>query len=125
PTAERACEAPTESVVNTGTLLAVAKARVLGFAAPIAVGFELTHLCNLACSYCDRHTALPREMTDAQIFEALEGLRRIGMREISRDAGEPLALRSVGDIVDFLIAHDIVTRMNTNGILVRRKQNIV
>jgi MoaA/NifB/PqqE/SkfB family radical SAM enzyme len=111
--------------VKTRTLLAVAKARVLGLAAPVAVGFELTHLCNLACSYCDRHTPLPSEMTDAQIFEALEGLRRIGMREMSLDGGEPLAHRSVGDIVDFLTSHGIVTRMNTNGILVRRKQNVV
>jgi len=106
-------------------LLAVAKARVLGLASPIAVGFELTHLCNLACSYCDRHTPLPKEMTLAQILIALEGLRRVGMREISLDGGEPLAHKHVAAIVDWLVERDIVVRMNTNGILVRRKAYVV
>jgi MoaA/NifB/PqqE/SkfB family radical SAM enzyme len=111
--------------MRASTLLAVAKARVLGTAVPIAVGFELTHLCNLACSYCDRHTPLPREMTDSQIFEALEGLRRIGMREISLDGGEPLAHRRVREVVAWLVSHDIVTRINTNGILVRRRRDVI
>lgn len=111
--------------MKVGSLLAVAGARVLGRAAPVAVGFELTHLCNLSCSYCDRHTPLPSEMTESQIFEALAGLVRIGMREISLDGGEPLAHRRVREIVDWLAARGIVTRMNTNGILVRRKLDVV
>ena len=93
--------------------------------APIAVGFELTHRCNLACSYCDRHTPLPNEMSLEQILSALGGLAAIGMREVSLDGGEPLTHRHVGEIVDWLRERDIVVRMNTNGILVRRRAAVV
>jgi MoaA/NifB/PqqE/SkfB family radical SAM enzyme len=114
-----------EGCLKAATFFSFAKARVFGLPAPIAVGFELTHLCNLACLYCDRHTPLPSEMTYEQILSALEGLCRIGMQEISLDGGEPLTHRRVGDIVDWLVERDIVVRMNTNGILVRRKSRIV
>jgi len=114
-----------EVCLKPATFFSFAKARVFGLPAPIAVGFELTHLCNLECLYCDRHTPLPSEMTFEQILSALEGLCRIGMREISLDGGEPLTHRRVGDIVDWLVERDIVVRMNTNGILVRKKSKVV
>jgi MoaA/NifB/PqqE/SkfB family radical SAM enzyme len=107
------------------TLLSIARARVFSAPAPIAVGFELTHLCNLSCSYCDRHRRLPNEMTLDQIVTALEGLHSIGMREISLDGGEALAHPDIERVVDWLEAHDIVMRLNTNGVLVRRKAGVV
>lgn len=111
--------------MKLATLLSVAEVRAFQSPKPIAVGFELTHLCNLACDYCDRHTRLPREMTFDQIILALDGLWRLGMREISLDGGEPLAHPRVADIVAWLVQHGIVARMNTNGILVRRKGDVV
>ncbi len=111
--------------MNPSTLLSVAGARVFRKPKPVAVGFELTHLCNLACEYCDRHTRMPNEMTFEQVLAALDGLFRIGMREISLDGGEPLAHPRVEDVVDWLADHRIVTRMNTNGILVRRRAQVV
>ncbi|HEX3596769.1 MAG TPA: radical SAM protein [Polyangiaceae bacterium] len=112
-------------IVRISTLLAVAGARVFRKATPVAVGFELTHLCNLACAYCDRHTPLPHEMSLEQILEALDGLFALGMREISLDGGEPLTHREVGTIVDWLTERKVVVRMNTNGILVRRRASVV
>jgi MoaA/NifB/PqqE/SkfB family radical SAM enzyme len=111
--------------MKLSTLLSIAGARLLRSPTPIAVGFELTHLCNLACEYCDRHTRLPDEMTFDQIIHALDELRRMGMREVSLDGGEPLAHPRVEDVVDWLVERGIVTRMNTNGILVRRKARAV
>lgn len=111
--------------MKASTLVSIAKARVLGRAAPVAVGFELTHLCNLACAYCDRHTPLPAEMTLAQIESALRGLHAIGMRELSLDGGEPLAHRHVGTVVELLLELGVVVRMNTNGILVPRRLDVV
>ena len=105
--------------------MAVVRARVFKAPSPIAVGFELTHLCNLACAYCDRHTPLSDEMTLPQILGALEGFRALGMREISLDGGEPLAHGHVAEIVDWLLERGVVVRMNTNGILVRRKANVI
>lgn len=112
-------------MISAPTLGSIMKARVLGTPSPIAVGFELTHLCNLACAYCDRHTPLPDEMSLPQIIDALAGLRRIGMRSISLDGGEPLAHKHVADVVEWLVRHDIPVRMNTNGILVRKKSDVV
>ena len=111
--------------MRISTLFAVAGARVFKKPAPIAVGFELTHRCNLACAYCDRHTPMPREMSLEQITLALEGLVELGMREMSLDGGEPLTHRHVAAIVDWLCERRIVVRMNTNGILVRRRAAVV
>jgi MoaA/NifB/PqqE/SkfB family radical SAM enzyme len=111
--------------MKPSTLLAVAKARVFRTPVPVAVGFEITHLCNLTCDYCDRHTRLPNEMTFEQIIAAFEGLVRLGMREMSLDGGEPLAHPRVKDVVAWLTEHAIVTRMNTNGILVRKHAQVV
>lgn len=111
--------------MSLAKLNAIVAAKILGKPAPIALGFELTHLCNLACEYCDRHTPLPNEMTLDQIFVALDGMHQIGMQEISLDGGEPLAHKHVGEIVDWLVERRIVVRMNTNGILVRRRSEVV
>ena len=56
--------------MRTKAVLRVLGAR-LGFPVPLAVGFEITHLCNLSCHYCDRHTPLPNEMTarDAGVLD--------------------------------------------------------
>ncbi len=55
--------------------------------APSALTFELTHLCNLACVYCDRHTPMPQEMTREQIKISLDGLQE--SHDAARDAGVP------------------------------------
>lgn len=111
--------------MNSSTLLATARARIFSRPAPIAVGFELTHACNLACKYCDRHARLPTEMSLSEIFGALDGLRALGMREVSLDGGEALAHPHVNDIACWLSARNITMRLNTNGVLVRRRVDVV
>ena len=88
---------------------------------PLGLTYELSWLCNLACSYCDRHTPMERELTHAQIFAALSEFYAMGMRDISLDGGEPLAHRSIAEIVDWLVARQVTVAMNTNGILVRKR----
>jgi MoaA/NifB/PqqE/SkfB family radical SAM enzyme len=107
------------------SLSRVLSARFLGTYVPMSVGFEITHLCNLACDYCDRHTPLPNEMALEQIIAALQGFQRIGMREISLDGGEPLAHKRIDDVAEFLFERGVVVRCNTNGILVKKKAHIV
>jgi MoaA/NifB/PqqE/SkfB family radical SAM enzyme len=94
-------------------------------AIPLSIGFELTHRCNLACHYCDRHTKGPREMTREQILVALAELVALGMRRISLDGGEPLTHPDVDEIVDFLVRREVEVFMNTNGILVPRRMRTV
>ncbi len=92
---------------------------------PINVAFELTWLCNLECKYCDRHTPLPKELTLQQIFKALSEFRELGMRTLHLDGGDPLTHRHVDEIVDWAVERDIPISLNTNGILVPRKINLV
>ena len=89
--------------------------------APIALTFELTHLCNLVCVYCDRHTPMPQEMTREQIFTALSEFLAMGTWKVNLDGGEPLAHKHVDEIVRWLTDRGVSTRMNTNGILVPKK----
>ena len=103
--------------------LAVARAKLA--AVPWSLGFELTHRCNLACGYCDRHQPLPDEMSYEQILRALAELYVLGMRHVSLDGGEPLAHPRCAEVVRFLSSLDVRIYMNTNGVLVPRRLNVV
>ena len=105
--------------------LGIAAARVGLKAAPLALGFELTHRCNLACDYCDRHTPLPNEMTREQILRALGELIELGTRLVSLDGGEPLTHPHVHEVAAFLVQHRVTVHMNSNGILVPRRLGTV
>jgi len=111
--------------VDAGIIARGAIARLGLRAYPLGVTWELTWLCNLACSYCDRHTPTPNELTREQIFIVLEEFRTLGMRTISLDGGEPLAHPHVEEIVAWLAERAIPIAMNTNGILVPRKLETV
>ena len=106
-------------------VLRTAAARLGIRPAPIFVSYEVTHLCNLECGYCDRHTQLPREMTREQIFKALDELCALGLEQLSLDGGEPLTHRDIDDIVTRLRERGIRVLMNTNGILVPKKLDTV
>jgi MoaA/NifB/PqqE/SkfB family radical SAM enzyme len=88
---------------------------------PISLAYELSWLCNLACAYCDRHTPMANEMAPDQIFTALGEFVELGTRSVSLDGGEPLAHRSIAEIVQFLVARGVEVSIHTNGILVPRK----
>ena len=92
---------------------------------PLGLTYEVTWLCNLACSYCDRHTPMARELTREQIFTALEEFYALGMRDVSLDGGEPLAHRCIREIVDWLVARRVTVAMNTNGILVPKRLDTI
>lgn len=107
--------------MQLASIARIAGARVGLAPVPLALGFELTHRCNLACGYCDRHTPLPHEMTREQILGALADFCELGTRVVSLDGGEPLVHPDVHEIAAFLVQHGIVVHMNTNGILVPRR----
>lgn len=111
--------------MNVSTLLSIARARLLAKPVPVAVGFELTHVCNLSCQYCDRHQRLPNEMTLPQIFAALQGLIEIGMKEISLDGGEALAHPHITEVVQWLAERQVIMRLNTNGVLVPKRTEVI
>ncbi|HWO46312.1 MAG TPA: radical SAM protein [Methylomirabilota bacterium] len=92
---------------------------------PIAVTYEVTWLCNLACGYCDRHTPMRNEMNHEQIFEALEEFIGLGMSQIHLDGGDPLTHKHIDEIVEWLVKKKMVVSMNTNGILVPKKVDTI
>lgn len=92
---------------------------------PISLTYEVSWRCNLACSYCDRHTPLPNEMTSRQIFRALEEFHALGTRHVSLDGGEPLVHRHIEGIIDWLTGRGVAVEMHTNGILVPRRIDLV
>ena len=91
----------------------------------IDLTYEVTWRCNLACSYCDRHTPMPNEMTHEQIFRVLREFCELGMIRIHLDGGEPLMHRLIGQMVDWLTDHGVVVSMNTNGALVPWRRDVV
>jgi len=91
----------------------------------ISLTYEMSWRCNLACSYCDRHTPMPNEMGRTQIFDVLRECKDLGMVQTHLDGGEPLMHRHVGEIVDWLTDHGVVVSMNTNGALVPNRREVV
>ena len=92
---------------------------------PLGLTYEITWRCNLACSYCDRHTPMVNELAHDEIVIALSDFYELGMRDVSIDGGEPLSHRHIDEIVDWLVGKGVRVAMNTNGILVPRKINTV
>ncbi len=88
---------------------------------PLALTYEVSWRCNLACGYCDRHTPMREELSREQIFRALEEFLALGMRMVSLDGGEALLHRDVDEIVEWLTARGVGTSMHTNGILIPKK----
>lgn len=98
----------------------ILKARLLKMPVPINIGFEITHLCNLDCKYCDRHTRGSDELSTEEIVDILNGFYSLGTRALSLDGGEPLAHKDFPKIVEHILGLGMVLRINSNGILVPR-----
>jgi MoaA/NifB/PqqE/SkfB family radical SAM enzyme len=92
---------------------------------PLALTYEVTWRCNLACVYCDRHTPMPHEMTRDEMFKALGEFHDLGMRQTNLDGGDPLMHRHIDEIVDWLTQRGVTVSMHTNGTLVPRKIDTV
>lgn len=104
--------------VNFRSVAAAYRAKLLKTPVPLQVVFEVTHLCNLACDYCDRHTPKPNELTLAQITKLIEEFAAMGMQGMTLDGGDPLARKDISKIVDKLHELGIKISINTNAILV-------
>src|SRR5580658_10378846 len=88
---------------------------------PLALTYELSWRCNLACGYCDRHTPMRNELQRDEIFHALEQFHHLGMRVANLDGGEALLHRNIDEIVDWLVQKKITVSMHTNGLLIPNK----
>ncbi len=97
------------------------KSRITGEKIPLVVGWEITQLCNLACSYCDVWAKKSEDLTTEQVREIIDGLAELGTYSISFDGGEPLMRKDMGEIIDHVRARGMLARIHSNGALFPRR----
>jgi MoaA/NifB/PqqE/SkfB family radical SAM enzyme len=107
--------------VGPATVGAAVRAKVLKRPTPLQIVFEVTHLCNLACEYCDRHTQLPNELTLDEILGIIAEFVEMGMTGMTLDGGDPLVRGDIDRIIDELARRRVRIAINTNGILIPKK----
>jgi radical SAM protein with 4Fe4S-binding SPASM domain len=90
--------------------------------APIHVHWELTNVCNLKCLHCYqqddgiRHKALPKEA----LFAIAKRLVNAGVFQITLTGGEPFAVQSLSELVNYFNFNKIIPHITSNGTLINR-----
>src|SRR6266705_6828842 len=67
-------------------------------AVPMSALFELTFVCNHACSFCYNSPTGQKEMTTQEVFEALQKLADFNILYLTLTGGEPLVRRDFFEI---------------------------
>ena len=84
---------------------------------PVHVVWELTLACNLRCSHCGSRAGKrrPNELTTAEAIDVVDGLERLGTRELSIIGGEAYLRRDWTEIVARAADHGIYVALQTGG----------
>lgn len=104
----------------------ILEGRITNKRIPASVVLCVTNRCNLRCAYCyaeyyDRHT----EFTTKQILSLIDELYKMGTRHISLNGGEALIRDDIEVIVDKVNAKNMLCQLATNGLLIRKKINVI
>ncbi len=104
----------------------ILEGRITNKRIPASVVLCVTNRCNLRCAYCyaeyyDRHT----EFTTKQILSLIDELYEMGTRHISLNGGEALIRDDIEVIIDKVNAKNILCQLATNGLLIRKKINVL
>ena len=97
----------------------VIQSRVFGRHAPLFVNIEPTHVCNLACTFCDKHEGETMKTEDG--VRLLEELAAAGTVSVCFDGGEPLAHPGIGTLVQTGRRLGLAVALSTNGTLIPRR----
>lgn len=103
------------------TVTAFMAAKFFGKPTPLDIAFEITHRCNLDCTYCDRHAPAQRELKTEEIIHILSEFHKLGSKSISLDGGEPLIRRDFPEIADHIRKLGMEFNLNSNGVLIPEK----
>ena len=87
-------------------------------AVPMSALFELTFVCNHACSFCYNCPTGQKEMTTAEIFEALRKLADFNVLYLTLTGGEPLVRKDFFEIARRARELGFALRIYTNGYLI-------
>lgn len=88
---------------------------------PFSVNFKITNRCNRNCQYCNYPSNEVQEMTTTQIISMINQFKKMGMRKLSINGGEPLLREDLGEIVTYVSSNNIMTVITSNGDLVKGK----
>jgi Y-X(10)_GDL-associated radical SAM protein len=84
---------------------------------PVHVVWELTLACNLHCSHCGSRAGKrrPDELTTEEALDVVDGLARLGTRELSIIGGEAYLRKDWTQIVERATGHGIYVGMQTGA----------
>ena len=103
----------------------VFQARIYGKRVPLIISWAVTTRCNLRCGYCSAWNAKEEELGTDQILAVIEELSGMGTRKIQLTGGEPLLRDDIGQILNFCKDKGISTSINSNGLLVEKKKELL
>ncbi|HEU4402553.1 MAG TPA: radical SAM protein [Candidatus Polarisedimenticolia bacterium] len=87
-------------------------------AVPMSALFELTFVCNHACSFCYNCPTGQKEMTTQEVFDALRKLADFNILYLTLSGGEPLVRRDFFDIARRARELGFALRIYTNAYLI-------
>ncbi len=90
---------------------------------PIRVHWDITELCNSRCKHCTRWKLKnsKNDLSTKEAMRVMRELKEVGVRSISFSGNEPLMRRNIYDLVKYANSLKIFTSINTNGILLNKK----
>ncbi|MFQ5877155.1 MAG: radical SAM/SPASM domain-containing protein [Acidobacteriota bacterium] len=94
------------------------KIRNFNRAAPMSALFELTFVCNHACSFCYNCPTGRREMSTGEVIDALRKLADFNILYLGLTGGEPLVRRDFFEIARAARGLRFALRIYTNGYLI-------
>ena len=81
------------TILQVASLVGRVAESYVGRKRPILGGVKLTHDCNLSCVHCPFWKREQASLTFDQAVKALETLRRMGVRFVIFEGGEPFGWR--------------------------------
>jgi radical SAM protein with 4Fe4S-binding SPASM domain len=87
-------------------------------AVPMSALFELTFVCNHACSFCYNCPTGQKEMNTAEVLDALKKLAEFNILYLTLTGGEPLLRRDFFEIAAAARQMGFAIRIYTNGYLI-------
>ncbi len=93
-------------------------ARVTGRRIPLFVQLMPTERCNLGCRYCYAQfgARVRSDFPLSPLLKVIDGLARLGCRNIMVAGGEPTLYSEIGTVVNRIADHKIRCSVNTNGV---------
>ncbi|WP_136795697.1 MULTISPECIES: radical SAM/SPASM domain-containing protein [Desulfosediminicola] len=85
----------------------------------LSVELELSRVCNLRCVYCYASSGEPltNELSLAEIYDIIDQAKGLGAKKIIvLGGGEPMLYPHLREVIDYILAGDMVVELFTNGI---------